>query len=138
MPNTNFNELHEFVSMKEIILKEESYQLIGICMEVHKQLGMGFKEIVYKDALELEFLDRAILFERERFYKIEYKGKILKHSYCADFIVFDSIILEVKSSALIIDRFVAQTLNYLRASGLKLGIIANFGEKSFSSKRVVF
>ena len=124
--------------MAEIILKEESYKLIGICMEVHRHLGMGFKEIVYKDALELELSEAGILFQREKQYIIEYKNKILRHRYCADFVVYDSIILEVKSTPVIVNSFIAQTINYLKASGLKLGIIANFGEQSFNSKRVVF
>ena len=124
--------------MTEIILKEESYQLIGICMEVHRELGMGFKEIVYKDALEFEFKTRKIIYIREKEFIIEYKGIILPHRYYADFIVYDSIILEVKASYMIVNNFVTQTVNYLKASGLQLGIIANFGEKSFVSKRVVF
>jgi GxxExxY protein len=124
--------------MGEIILKEESYRLIGICMEVHRQLGFGFKEIVYKDALEIELKELGIPYQREKLFKIEYKGKILRHKYCADFVVSDSIILEVKATPIIVNRFVAQTLNYLKASGLKLGIVANFGESSFVSKRIVF
>ena len=124
--------------MAEIILKEESYKLIGICMEVHRHLGMGFKKIVYKDALELELSEAGILFQREKQYIIEYKNKILRHRYCADFVVYDSIILEVKSTPVIVNSFIAQTINYLKASGLKLGIIANLGEQSFNSKRVVF
>lgn len=107
-------------------------------MEVHRELGIGFKEVLYKDALELEFKSNNILFEREREFKIEYKGKILPHRFYADFIVCDSIILEVKSSSIIVNTFVMQTINYLKASGLKLGIVANFGEKSFTHKRVVF
>jgi GxxExxY protein len=124
--------------MGEIIFKEESYKIVGVCMEVHNNLGMGFKEAVYKDALEIEFKGREIPFIREKQYKIEYKGIVLPHKYYADFIVYDSIILEVKSTAFIIDNFIAQTINYLKASGVKLGIIANFGEKSFVYKRVVF
>ena len=124
--------------MAEIILKEESYELIGICMEVHSELGMGFREIVYKDALEYEFRSKGILYVREKTYKIKYKTIILPHTYNADFIVYDSIILEVKSTSLIATNFVKQTISYLKASGLKLGIIANFGEKSFTYKRVVF
>jgi GxxExxY protein len=124
--------------MTEIILKEESYQLIGICMEVHRELGVGFKEIVYKDALEYEFKTKNIFYIREKEYKISYKEIILRHSYKADFIVYGSIILEVKASSMIINGFVKQTINYLKASGLQLGIIANFGEQSFASKRVVF
>ncbi len=130
------DELHE--RMSEIIFKEESYKVIGVCMEVHRNLGIGFKEPVYKDALEVEFKNQQIPFIREKQYKIEYKGVILQHKYYADFIVYNSIILEVKSAAFIIDNFVAQTINYLKASAIKLGIIANFGERSFRHKRVVF
>lgn len=107
-------------------------------MEVHRVLGMGFKEAVYKEALELEFTNQNIPYVREKLFRIEYKGKILKHRYPADFIVVDQLILEVKATTLIIESFVAQTINYLKASGLKLGIIANFGQKSFVHKRIVF
>lgn len=124
--------------MADIILKEESYRITGICMEVHKQLGMGFKEVVYKDALELEFKNAQIPFKREKQFRIEYKGVVLPHKYYADFIVYDSIILEVKSTPLIVNSFIAQTINYLKASGMKLGIVVNFGEKSLTYKRVVF
>jgi GxxExxY protein len=124
--------------MSEIILKEESYELIGICKEIHRELGMGFKEIVYKDAVEYEFKTKGIPYNRERHYQIEYKGIILPHGYNADFIVYGSIILEVKASYMIVNNFVKQTVNYLKASGLQLGIIANFGKPSLVSKRVVF
>jgi GxxExxY protein len=124
--------------MSEILFKEESYRIIGLCMEVHRQLGSGFKEIVYKDALEIEFKELGIPFQREKLYRIEYKGKILRHKYCADFVVYDSIILEVKATSVIVNRFVADTLNYLKASGLQLGIIVNFGEPSLVSKRIIF
>lgn len=124
--------------MTEIILKEESYKIIGACMEVHKELGMGFREIVYKDALEMEFKENGIRFRREKQYDIFYKGKKLPRKYYADFVVFDSIILEVKAAMTIVNPFVYQTINYLKASGMKLGIIVNFGEKSLTYKRVVF
>ena len=107
-------------------------------MEIHRELGIGFKENVYKDALEIEFRNNGIPYCREKQFKIEYKGIILPHLCFADFIVFDQIILEVKSSAFIVNNFVAQTINYLKASGLQLGIIANFGEKSFTHKRIIF
>lgn len=124
--------------MPEIIFKEESYQIVGLCMEVHRQLGMGFREVIYKDALEIEFRENNVPYLREKLYKIEYKGIVLPHKYKADFIVFDQIVLEVKSTSLLVDSFVAQTINYLKASGLKLGMIVNFGEKSLNFKRVVF
>ena len=124
--------------MTDIILKEESYKIIGACMEVHRELGFGFKEIIYKDALEIEFKSLEIPYQREKLYKIEYKGKILPRRYPADFVIYDSIILEVKAMPMIINNFVLQTRNYLKASGIRLGIIANFDESSFKSKRVVF
>jgi GxxExxY protein len=124
--------------MSTIILKEESYQLVGICMEIHRELGMGFKEIVYKNALEYELRLKKIKFIREKEFKIQYKDTILPHRYYADFIINDVMIVEAKASYMIVNNFVTQTINYLKASGLQLGIIANFGEKSFTSKRVVF
>ncbi len=124
--------------MAEIILKDESYELIGICMEVHRELGMGFREVVYKDAIEFELKERNIEYLREKRFDIQYKKVILPHAFFADFIVYHSIILEVKTSTMIVNSFVKQTINYLKASGLQLGIIANFGTPSFISKRVVF
>ena len=124
--------------MTEIIFKEESYKIVGCCMEVHRQLGMGFKEAIYKDALELEFRNNNLPYLREHKFAIEYKGIVLNHKYYADFVILNSIILEVKSTPFIVNNFVAQTINYLKASGLRLGIIANFGEKSFVYKRIVF
>jgi len=124
--------------MAEIILKEESYKIIGACMEVHKELGFGFKEIIYKDALEIEFKSSNIPYQRERLYKVEYKGKVLPRRYPADFVVYNSIILEIKAMPMIINNFVLQTRNYLKASGIRLGIIVNFGESSLKYKRVVF
>ena len=124
--------------MTDLILKDESYKIIGICMEVHRELGMRFKEAVYKEALEIEFISQNIPYQREKLFKIEYKGKILKPKYPADFIAFDQMVLEVKAVSFIVDSFVAQTINYLKASGLKLGIIANFGQKSLVYKRIVF
>jgi len=101
-------------------------------------LGVGFKEAVYKDALELEFLHNSIPFSKETKFLIEYKGVNLKHNYRADFIVFDCIILEVKSSAFIIDWHIAQAINYLKSSRLQLAIVANFGERSFTFRRLIF
>ena len=123
--------------MSDIILKDESYKIIGACMEVHRELGFGFKEIIYKDALEIEFKSLEIPYQREKLYKIEYKGKILPRRYPADFVIYDTI-NEVKAMPMIINNFVLQTRNYLKVSGISLGIIANFGESSFKSKRVVF
>ena len=78
------------------ILKEETYEIIGLCMEVHNQLGAGFLEIVYKDALEYEFQKTNIFYKREQEYLVNYKGIVLPHKFYADFVVFDNIILEIK------------------------------------------
>jgi len=123
--------------MSDLIYKEESYQVIGKCMEVHNNLGAGFLEIVYKDALELEFKRSDIPYEREKKYTVVYKGVILPHKFYADFVVFDKIILEVKGVSGIADEFVAQALNYLKVSNNKLALIVNFGELRLNSKRIV-
>ena len=107
-------------------------------MEVHRELGHGFKEVVYKDALEYELQHAGINYQREKEFLIPYKDIILKRKYCADFVVFDEIVIEAKASSMIINEFVGQTINYLKASGLRLGIIANFGQPSFAWKRVIF
>ena len=124
--------------MTGIILKDESYKIVGICMEVHRQLGMGFRAIIYKEAIQIEFVNNNIPYEREKLFGVEYKGKILNHRYPADFIVYDKIVLEVKATSYIVDAFDLQTINYLKASGLQLGIIANFARKSLDYKRLVF
>ena len=124
--------------MPELIFKEQSYQIIGLCMEVHRELGHGFKEVVYKDALEYELQKAGIHYQREKQFVIPYKDIILQRKYCADFVVYDEIVIEAKASSIIVNEFISQTINYLKASGLKLGIIANFGQPSFVWKRVVF
>lgn len=121
----------------DIIYKEEYYKIVGSCMEVHKHLGGGLLEIVYKDALEYEFRRNDIPFEREKEYLIEYKDIVLPHKFYADFVVYDDIILEVKAVRDIIDIHVAQTLNYIRLVNGRLGIIANFNSRSLEHKRII-
>jgi len=123
--------------MESIIYKSESYQIIGKCMEVHNQLGAGFLEIVYKDALEYEFLNAGIPFEREKEYIVNYKGITLPHKFYADFVVFDKIILEIKCASAISDEFVAQCINYLKVSQNKLALLVNFGELRLNYKRIL-
>lgn len=117
-------------------LKNETYKLIGIAMEVHRHLGYGFSEVVYKDALTEEFNRNKISFEREKKYEIEYRGIILPHYYFADFVIENKIILEIKAQAGIHEEAVPQVLNYLAASKLGIGLILNFGEGSLRYKRV--
>lgn len=123
--------------MVELIYKEEFYRIIGISMEVHRNLGPGFLEIIYKDALEYEFKLAKIPYSKEKGYKINYKGFILPHKFYADFVVFNNIILEVKAVRSIVEEFIKLTLNYLATSKCKLGIIVNFGEESLKYKRLV-
>lgn len=123
--------------MENITYKEESYQIVGKCMEIHNNLGAGFLEIVYKDALEWEFKKAKILYEREKEYSVNYKGIILPHKFYADFVVFDKIILEVKGVSGIADEFIAQALNYLKVSNNKLALIVNFGELRLNTKRII-
>ena len=124
--------------MSEIIYREESYTIIGLCMEVHNQLGHGFSEIVYKDALELEFRKGDIFYEREKEYVVNYKGELLKHKFYADFIVFDKIILEIKCVKELIDEHISQAINYLRVSDNKLTILVNFGRGQLEYKRIIY
>jgi len=123
--------------MENIIYKEECYRIIGRCMEVHNNLGAGFLEIVYKDALEWEFKKAGIYYEREKQYEVNYKGIILPHKFYADFVVFDKIILEVKGISGLTDEHIAQCLNYLKVSKNKLALLVNFGELRLNSKRIV-
>jgi GxxExxY protein len=123
--------------MSELIYKDESFQIIGRCLEVHNNLGAGFLEIVYKDALEYEFKKSGIPFEREKEYIVHYKDVILPHRFYADFVVYDKIIIEIKGVSGIADEFVAQALNYLKVSGNKLALIINFGELRLNYKRIL-
>ena len=123
--------------MSELIYKEETFKIIGVCMEVHRELGKGHDEVIYKDALEYEFGCRQILFAREKPYQIQYKTIILPHNYRADFVVFDKILLEAKAVECLTESHVKQVLNYLAASKLKLGLLVNFGEDSLVWKRVI-
>jgi GxxExxY protein len=123
--------------MSDILYKNESYRIIGRCLEVYNNLGSGFLEVVYKDALEYEFRNSGISFEREKEYKVMYKRVVLPHKFYADFVVFDKIILEVKATTRINDYFIASGLNYMKVSGNKLCLITNFGEESFRYKRIV-
>ncbi|GGD28544.1 GxxExxY protein [Flavobacterium orientale] len=123
--------------MTDILYKTESYQLVGILFEVHNNLGKGFSEIVYKDALEYEFKNSSIQFEREKEYSVNYKNIILKHKFYADFVIFDKIILEIKSCKSLNDEHIAQCLNYLKVSNNKLAILVNFNTDSLEHKRII-
>jgi GxxExxY protein len=123
----------------DFLYKNLTYEVIGVCMDVHRTLGNGFLEIVYKDALEFELNNRKLDYEREKEYKIDYKGVILPHKFYADFVIGSSIILEVKAAeGGLADEQVAQTINYLKASGCRIGLLVNFGRTKLEYRRLIF
>lgn len=124
-------------AMDEIILKDESYNIIGACMAVHRELGCGFLEAIYQEALEEEFKLRNIPYVREQQLAVTYKGKLLSKKYQADFICYESIIVELKALSELNPTHQSQLINYLKATNLKLGILVNFGQRSLENKRVV-
>jgi GxxExxY protein len=123
----------------EYPLKKETYEIIGVCMEVHRELGHGFLEVVYKDAFEIELIRKSVFFEREKEFSIDYKGIILKHSFFADFVVFNNVIVEIKAAeGELSDDNIAQTLNYLKVSDCKIGLLINFGRRKLEYKRLIY
>jgi GxxExxY protein len=113
--------------MKELIYPEECYKIIGACFEVYKEKGCGFLEAVFQECLDLELGLQAIPFEAQRILKLEYKGRPLRQGYVADFVCFDKVIVELKAVSCMADEHRAQVLNYLNATGFRLGLIVNFG-----------
>ena len=118
-----------------IIYPSESYKIIGCMMRVHRELGCGFLEKVYQEALEREFTAEEIPFQREANLKIYYRGIPLQQEYIADFVCYGKIIVELKAISKLSDVEKAQIINYLKATGYKLGILANFGETSLKTER---
>lgn len=104
----------EYWDKNDFLFQDETRLIIGICMEVHRILGRGFSEIVYKDALEWELTERKIPFQREKKFVVNYKNVILPHSFVADFVIFDSVILEIKAKNGVVEEHLEQTLNYLQ------------------------
>jgi len=113
----------------ELILKDEVYQIVGAAMEVYWQLGRGFLEPVYQDALEIELARRGIPFESQERLFVRYKGLALKSKYIPDLILFDQIIAELKVLERLTTREEAQLLNYLKATGMRVGLLLNFGSR---------
>lgn len=116
----------------------ESYAVIGAAMTVHRELGSGFLEAVYQEALEYEFQTQAIPYKREIELPVFYRGIRLKAWYKADFICFGSIIVELKALSNIAGQEEAQVINYLKASGKNKALLINFGAKQLQYKRLVY
>lgn len=123
--------------MNTFYYKLETYNIRGAIFAVHHELGNGFLERVYQDALELEFQERGIPYEREKNIQIMYKGKYLGEPYRADFVYYDKIIIELKAVEKLQGIHRSQVVNYLKATGMKLGLLVNFGEEFVNIERIV-
>ena len=121
---------------KEIIYKDLSYEIIGVAMEVHRELGNGFLEKVYENALMVLLNERGIKAEQQKEIKVYFRGAIIGN-YIADILIEDSIIVELKTVERIVDIHRAQVMNYLKATRLKLAMIINFKNKSLEYERIV-
>ena len=133
---TNVHESKE-KTMKDLLYAKEIYEITGAAMEVQNELGIGFQEPVYQEALAIELKNRGVPFEREKELTITYKGIQLEKKYYADFVCYGKIIVELKAVEEINNEHVAQVLNYLHATNIKLGYIINFGQKPLQRKRIV-
>ena len=120
-----------------ILYKDESYKIIGAAMTVHNELGFGFLEAVYQEALEKEFCFQSIPYKREVSLPIYYKGEVLSKSYIADFVCYENIIVELKAASSLSSEYKAQVLNYLKAARFELGLLINFGESKLKYERLI-
>ena len=125
--------------MTELILKEEVYAIVGVAMDVHTTLGSGFLEPVYQEVMEIESTSRGLPFVSQKVLQIRYKDHVLKKEYIADLIYFDQVIVELKALDRLSGREESQLLNYLKATGMKVGVLINFGSHpKLEWKRLVF
>lgn len=123
--------------MTDLLFKDESYKIIGSCFKVHRELGPGFSESVYQEALSIQFAKDDIHFEREKVLNVFYDGEKLKKHFKSDFVCFDCIVVELKANPFIHIDNIEQTRNYLKSTKFKLGLLINFGEKSLTYKRIL-
>ena len=110
-----------------LLLKDEVYAVVGAAIEVHREFGSGFLEGAYQEAMEIEMELRGIPFEPLKELHIRYKGRVLKKRYCADFLCYGRLIVEIKAEDYLTGRDEAQLINYLKATGLQVGLLINFG-----------
>ena len=116
---------------------ERTYRIIGCAMEVHRELGSGFLEAVYQEALGREFIYQEIPFKSQPVIEIKYKGKPLEKKYQPDFVCYDEVLVEIKAISILSGTEEAQIINYLKASGKNIGLLLNFGASSLEYKRFV-
>jgi len=119
-----------------LMYEEETKRIINACIEVHKELGCGFLEPVYQEALEKEFQIQKIPYEREKLLKIKYKNFVLEKEYFADFLCFDKIVVELKAVTTLVNAHKSQVINYLKASNSEIGLLFNFGGASLKWERI--
>ena len=122
---------------EEYPFKDECYDIIGACMAVHNELGCGFLEPVYQEALAIEFHENDIPFEKEKSLGIVYKEYLLERKYVADFLCYDEVIVELKAVDELSSVHTSQVLNYLKASKKKVGVLVNFGSTKLQYKRII-
>ena len=113
----------------EIPLKKEVYDIIAAAIEVHRTLGSGFQEAVYQEAFEIELSLRNISFKSQPLINISYKGTQLKKEYIPDLVIQEEIIAELKALDKLTTKEESQLINYLRATGHKVGLLINFGSQ---------
>jgi GxxExxY protein len=114
-----------------------TYAIIGAAMEVHRQLGCGFLEPIYQEALKLELISRQIPFTAELRFRINYKDRLLDKFYRPDFVCFQSVIVELKALGRLTPLEESQIINYLKITGYKTGLLLNFGGRSLEQRRFV-
>ena len=124
------------IKENDMIYPSETYAVIGAAMEVQNELGCGFAELVYHEALNIELGLRGIPFETEKLITITYKGHLFERTYKADLVCYDNIVVELKAVDKLKTEHTSQLLNYLKATNLPLGILINFGEKPLKFKMV--
>jgi len=117
---------------------QRTYKIIGAAMEVHKELGSGFLEAVYQEALGREFKTQEIPFRSQPVVDISYKGKPLEKVYQPDFVCYEEVIVEIKAISALSGIEESQLINYLKATGLKIGLLLNFGSRSLEHRRLVY
>ena len=113
--------------MTDLLYEEETYKIIGACFEVYKRMGCGFLEAVYQECLEIEFNYQKIPYVAQEVLKLKYRDIVLKKEYKPDFICYDKIMVEIKTTSNLVDEHRAIILNYLNFSNLKVGLLVNFG-----------
>ena len=123
--------------MSKLLFAEETFKVLGACINVHKKLGSGFMDSVYHQALEKELLSNNIPFEQQKKVPIYYDGEPLGTFFIADFVCFNTVLLEIKSVPELMDQMKQQVVNYLKSSTIEVGLLINFGEQHLKWKRLV-